>query len=136
MPDDRKFLTIVAAAVFLIVAAIALYHDPYRFYLLKSDADLIYAYEALLVNDGRAQDYHDHTGYLYIVLLSVWIDFWQVLGIIPVAALSEVPPPGQSEPLTRLLVGNMSYRTGIQHIDIWVFIRRYQMITGAGKLPG
>src|SRR5262244_1673616 len=37
-----------------------------------ADQDLPLAYNGLLLNDGRAQEYFDHTGYLYDLLLAAW----------------------------------------------------------------
>ena len=57
-----------------------------------ADQDLPLAYNGLLLNDGRAQEYFDHTGYLYHLLLADWYRLLHWLGLLPVHALSEVPP--------------------------------------------
>jgi hypothetical protein len=57
-----------------------------------ADQDLPLAYNALLLNDGRAQEYFEHTGYLYHLLLAGWYRLLHGLGFLPVHALSELPP--------------------------------------------
>jgi hypothetical protein len=56
-----------------------------------ADQDLPLAYQGLLLNDGRAQEYFDHTGYLYDLLLAAWYRLLHWLGALPVHALSELP---------------------------------------------
>jgi hypothetical protein len=57
-----------------------------------ADQDLPLVYNGLLLNNGRAQEYFDHTGYLYHLLLAAWYRLLHWLGFLPVHALSEVPP--------------------------------------------
>jgi hypothetical protein len=57
-----------------------------------ADQDLPLAYQGLLLNDGRAQEYFDHTGYLYHLVLAAWYCLLHWAGILPVHALSELPP--------------------------------------------
>jgi len=57
-----------------------------------ADQDLILAYQGLLLNDGRAQEYFDHTGYLYHLVLAAWYRLLHWIGVLPVHALSELPP--------------------------------------------
>jgi len=57
-----------------------------------ADQDLALAYNGLLLNDGRAQEYFDHPGYLYHLLLAAWYSLLHWLGLLPVHALSELPP--------------------------------------------
>jgi hypothetical protein len=57
-----------------------------------ADMDVILGYQGLLLNDGRPQEYFDHTGYFYHLLLADWYRLLHWLGFLPVHALSEVPP--------------------------------------------
>jgi hypothetical protein len=57
-----------------------------------ADQDVTLAYNGLLLNDGRPQEYFDHTGYLYHLLLAAWYNLMHWLGLLPVHALSELPP--------------------------------------------
>jgi hypothetical protein len=62
---------------------------PYWWY---ADQDLILAYQGLLLNDGRPQEYFDHTGYLYVLAISGWYWLCHWVGLLPVHRLSELPP--------------------------------------------
>ena len=57
-----------------------------------ADQDLPLTYNGLLLNDGRAQEYFEHTGYLYHLLLAAWYRLLHWFGLLPVHALSELPP--------------------------------------------
>src|SRR5215813_2739776 len=56
-----------------------------------ADQDLALGYQGLLLNDGRGQEYFDHTGYLYHLLLAAWYRLLHWLGVLPVHVLSELP---------------------------------------------
>ncbi len=58
-----------------------------------SDQDLILAYQGLLLNAGLPQEYFDHTGYLYDLLIAGWYTLVHWLGLLPVHALTEMPSP-------------------------------------------
>ena len=58
-----------------------------------SDQDLILAYQGLLLNAGLPQEYFDHTGYLYALMIAGWYDLLHWVGLLPVHALTEMPPP-------------------------------------------
>ena len=58
-----------------------------------SDQDLILAYQGLLLNAGLPQEYFDHTGYLYDLVIAGWYSLLHWLGLLPVHALSELPSP-------------------------------------------
>ena len=92
------------AALFLVIIYFAAYHGIYRPYTTTPDADLIYVYQSLLINDGRWQEYHDHTGYVYFLLLSLLTRILAWLGAIPVYRLSELTDPDQIEPAFAMLV--------------------------------
>lgn len=65
-------------------------------YWRVADQDLILAYQGLLYNDGLPQEYFDHTGYLYDLLISGWYLLLHAVGLLPVHALSELPPPADA----------------------------------------
>ena len=77
-----------------------------------ADQDLPLAFNALLLNDGRAQEYFGHTGYLYMLLLADWYRLLHGLGLLPVHALSELPPS----------------------TDVAAFDRAWQQIVEAGRV--
>jgi hypothetical protein len=77
-----------------------------------ADQDLPLAYNGLLLNDGRAQEYFEHTGYLYQLLLAAWYRLLHGFGLLPVHALSELPPS----------------------TDVAAFDRAWQQIVEAGRV--
>ena len=99
--------------LFIISLSLAYYHDIERSYLLASDADIVYVYQALLLNDGLKQEYFDHTGYIYFILLSLWIKSLYFLNLIDVATLSQLPGPAEFEPRFAQLVFAGRWLSGI-----------------------
>lgn len=87
-PGWEKSLLAIAAGMTLSLLLIG-FSMPYW---KIADQDLPLAYNALLLNDGRPQEYFDHTGYLYLLLLADWYRLLHGLGVLPVHALSELPP--------------------------------------------
>jgi hypothetical protein len=82
----------VGLLLFAIPVAVALYHDIHRFYLTTVDADFIFTYEALRKNAGLEQRMNDHTGYTYYVLLAWTLKLAKLIGVVPIQALTELPP--------------------------------------------
>lgn len=78
-------IMIAMVASFLVMG----FFYPYWWY---ADQDLILAYQGLLLNDGRAQQYFDHTGYLYVLAISGWYWLCHWIGLLPVHNLTELPP--------------------------------------------
>jgi hypothetical protein len=76
-----------------------------------ADQDLPLAYNGLLLNDGRPQEYFEHTGYIYQLLLAAWYRLLHWVGLLPVHALSELPPSA----------------------DVAAFDRAWQQIVEAGR---
>jgi hypothetical protein len=56
-----------------------------------ADQDMILAYQGLLFNDGRAQDYFDHPGYLSYLAIGAWYRLLHLAGVLQTHALSELP---------------------------------------------
>lgn len=65
-------------------------------YWKVADQDMILAYQALLFNDGRAQEYFDHTGYLSDLAIAAWYQFLHWLGILHAYAISTLPSPNDA----------------------------------------
>lgn len=57
-----------------------------------TDQDLVLAYNALLMNQGLPQEYFDHPGYAYFLLLSGWYRLLHGLGLISLSAFGDLPP--------------------------------------------
>jgi len=61
-------------------------------YWVHSDQDLVLAYHGLLFGDGLPQEYFDHPGYGYFLVIDVWYRLLHAVGLLPVASLSALPP--------------------------------------------
>lgn len=61
-------------------------------YWVHSDQDLVMAYHGLLFGDGLPQEYFDHPGYGYFLVIDVWYRLLHAVGLLPVASLSALPP--------------------------------------------
>ncbi len=61
-------------------------------YWAHADQDLVLAYHGLLFADGLPQEYFDHPGYVYFLVIDGWYRLWHALGLLPVARLSDLPP--------------------------------------------
>ncbi|MGF7175023.1 glycosyltransferase family 39 protein [Azospirillum doebereinerae] len=61
-------------------------------YWVHADQDLVLAYHGLLFGDGLPQEYFDHPGYGYFLVIDGWYRLLHGLGLLPVATLSALPP--------------------------------------------
>lgn len=61
-------------------------------YWRHADQDLVLAYHGLLLNQGLPQEYFDHPGYTYFLVIAEWYRLLHALGLLPVATLSALPP--------------------------------------------
>jgi len=61
-------------------------------YDLTPDQDIVLAYNALVMNSGLPQEYFDHTGYIYLLLLAPWLELLRFVGFLPIDRLTELPP--------------------------------------------
>src|SRR3984957_13983509 len=66
-------------------------------YWRNADMDFMVIYNALVLNDGKPQQFFDHTGYLTILIVKVWFEILHGLGLLNSYALSSMPPA--SDPL-------------------------------------
>lgn len=58
----------------------------------KPDQDWVLVYNALVMNAGLPQEYFDHTGYAYLLLLTGWFRLLHVAGALPVDTVTALPP--------------------------------------------
>jgi hypothetical protein len=77
-------VTSISASFFLFGYALA--------YWRNADMDFMVIYSALALNDGKPQQFLDHTGYLTIVSVKVWLEMLHGLGLLKVWSLSTMPP--------------------------------------------
>jgi hypothetical protein len=61
-------------------------------YWRNADMDFMVIYNALALNDGKAQLFFDHTGYITILSVKAWFQLLHRLGLLDAYALSAIPP--------------------------------------------
>jgi hypothetical protein len=61
-------------------------------YWRNADMDFMVIYNALVLNDGKPQQFFDHTGYLTILSVKVWFQILHGLGLLNAYSLSSMPP--------------------------------------------
>ncbi|MBP2294526.1 glycosyltransferase family 39 protein [Azospirillum rugosum] len=61
-------------------------------YWAHADQDLVLAYHGLLFNQGLTQEYFDHPGYTYFLVIEAWYRLLHALGLMPVITVSGLPP--------------------------------------------
>lgn len=65
------------------------FHAPYW---RNADQDLVLAYHGLLFNEGLPQEYFDHPGYTYFLVIAGWYKLLHALGLLPIVTVSGLPP--------------------------------------------
>jgi hypothetical protein len=60
-------------------------------YWRNADMDFMVVYNALLLNDGRPQQFFDHTAYLTIISVQLWFKLLHGLGLLDAWTLSSMP---------------------------------------------
>ncbi|AWK85258.1 glycosyltransferase family 39 protein [Azospirillum thermophilum] len=63
-------------------------------YWVHADQDLVLAYHGLLFNEGLPQEYFDHPGYGYFLVIAGWYRLLHALGLLPIVTVSGLPPAG------------------------------------------
>jgi hypothetical protein len=102
-PPSRAGFDALAPLTFLgwrlglaaIVASLAASFFLYGYALVywrNADMDLMVIYNALVLNDGKPQQFFDHTGYLTILSVKVWFEMLHGLGLLDPYSLSSLPP--------------------------------------------
>ena len=61
-------------------------------YWRNADMDFMVVYNALLLNDGKPQQFVDHPAYITIVSLQLWFKLLHGLGLLDAWKLSDIPP--------------------------------------------
>src|SRR3954469_15430948 len=84
----RKGLTAIviglAASFFLVGYALV--------YWRNADMDFMVVYNALLLNDGKPQQFVDHPAYITILSVQFWFKLLHGLGLLDAWTLSDMPP--------------------------------------------
>src|SRR5436305_12016923 len=60
-------------------------------YWRNADMDFMVIYDALLLNDGRPQQYFDHPAYITIVSVQLWFKLLHGFGLLDAWRLSSIP---------------------------------------------
>jgi hypothetical protein len=61
-------------------------------YWRNADMDFMVVYNALILNDGKPQQFFDHTAYLTILSVQFWFKLLHGLGLLDAWTLSSMPP--------------------------------------------
>jgi hypothetical protein len=61
-------------------------------YWRNADMDFMVIYSALALNDGKPQQFLDHTAYLSILSVKFWFQWLHALGLLDAWSLSAIPP--------------------------------------------
>src|SRR5436305_6117031 len=61
-------------------------------YWRNADMDFMVVYNALVLNDGKPQQFFDHTAYLTILSVQFWFKLLHGLGLLDAWTLSGIPP--------------------------------------------
>jgi hypothetical protein len=85
------------AAIVLSLAVSFFLYGYVVVYWRNADMDFMVIYNALVLNDGKPQQFFDHTGYLTILIVKVWFEILHGLGLLNSYSLSSMPPA--SDPL-------------------------------------
>jgi len=79
----------LAGSFFLFGYAVTYWHN--------ADMDFMVIYNAFALNDGKAQQFFDHTGYLTIVSVKAWFELLHRFGLLDSYSLSSMPPASSPE---------------------------------------
>ena len=79
------FILIIFAFIFYFVFQL----NYYRHWTSIGDQDLILIHNSLLLNSGIKAEYHDHPGHTQILLLSLWLNFLDILNIIKASSYND-----------------------------------------------
>src|ERR1700731_3326505 len=71
----------------------------------NADMDFMVLYNAFLLNDGKPQQFFDHTGYLTIVSVKTWFETLHRLGLLDSWSLSSMPPASNPEAFNAAMTG-------------------------------
>lgn len=61
-------------------------------YWRNADMDFMVIYNAFILNDGKPQQYFDHTAYITILSVQLWFKLLHGLGLLDAYTLSSIPP--------------------------------------------
>jgi hypothetical protein len=74
-------------------------------YWRNADMDLMVIYNALVLNDGKPQQFFDHTAYLTILSVKLWFQLLHALGLLDPYSLSSIPSASNSAAFDAAMTG-------------------------------
>src|ERR1700724_4193261 len=83
-PGLAAIVSSLAVSFFLFGYALA--------YWRNADMDFMVIYNALVLNDGKPQQFFDHTAYLTILSVKYWFQLLHGLGLLDAYSLPSIPP--------------------------------------------
>lgn len=125
-------MTIVILLVVLVVPPMLA--DVWLPYWEYADQDIILAYNALVMNDGLGQEFFDHTGYTYLLLLSGWYRLLHGLGLIGLDSFGQLPPLSDGAALnaawTELIRAGRAFSLTLGALGVIGFTATVRQLTG------
>jgi hypothetical protein len=91
---DRQILLDWRWGLTAIVAGLAASFFLFGYALIywrNADMDFMVIYSALALNDGKPQQFFDHTAYITILSLKLWFQLLHALGLLDAWSLSSIP---------------------------------------------
>jgi hypothetical protein len=73
-------------------------------YWRNADMDFMVIYSALAMNDGRPQQFLDHTAYLTILSVKSWFQLLHGVGLLDASTLSAIPPASDASGFDAALI--------------------------------
>src|SRR5712664_3044211 len=74
-------------------------------YWRNADMDFMVIYSALAMNDGKPQQFFDHTAYLTILSVKLWFHWLHALGLLDSYSLSSIPSASNSAAFDAAMTG-------------------------------
>src|SRR6266849_8516782 len=74
-------------------------------YWRNADMDLMVVYNALVLSDGKPQQFFDHTAYLTILSLKLWFQLLHTLGLLDPYSLSAIPSASNAAAFDAAMTG-------------------------------
>src|SRR6266446_502301 len=74
-------------------------------YWRNADMDFMVVYNALALNDGKAQLFFDHTAYITILSAKLWFQLLHALGLLDAWSLSAIPSASNTAAFDAAMTG-------------------------------
>jgi hypothetical protein len=109
-------------------------------YWRHADQDLALIYEGLLALNGLPQEYFDHPGYAYFLVIGGWFRLLDWVGLLPVHAFADFPPLSDPAALdaawTQLVYAGRALSVLLAALLVFVFAELTRRIFNDARLAG